>query len=284
MQSGGATYFTGSLSAGAVTIDTGGAITGDGTLTAAGGGAILNNGTIEAVADQTLGLQRLSVASDLSGTGTLIIDAGATLRLGGAVASTQTITFAANSIAQLANDPYSPSTLVLDQPDQTLGTISGFSFADRLVLQGVTITQSPATAGSTLTVNLSTGGPLSFTLTPANLTGLIPNVISGNTIAFVAPTAAGVAPTVAAPAHARGRRRGARVRAEHRYRDAASSHRAHRPDGHRQACDGRLATACCPLTTTTAIPALPVTGPPRSSCEARLARSSAACRPSPIRV
>jgi T5SS/PEP-CTERM-associated repeat protein len=196
--SGGATYFTGSLSAGAVTIDTGGAITGDGTLTATNGGAILNNGTIEAAADQTLGLQRLSVASDLSGTGTLIIDAGATLRLGGAVASTQTITFAANSIAQLADDPYSPSTLVLAQPNQTLGTISGFSFADRLVLQGVTIT-SASYAGTTLTVNLSTGGPLSFTLTPDNLTGLIPNVISGNTIAFVAPTAAGVAPTVAAP-------------------------------------------------------------------------------------
>ena len=62
----------------------------------------------------------------------------------------------------------------------------------------MTIT-SASYAGSTLTVNLSTGGPLSFTLTPANLTGLIPNVISGNTIAFVAPTASGVAPTVAAP-------------------------------------------------------------------------------------
>ena len=38
--SGGAAYFTGSLSPGAVTIDSGGAITGDGTLTAANGGAI----------------------------------------------------------------------------------------------------------------------------------------------------------------------------------------------------------------------------------------------------
>jgi T5SS/PEP-CTERM-associated repeat protein len=197
--SGGATYFTGSLSAGAVTIDTGGAITGDGTLTAANGGAILNNGTIEAAADQTLGLQRLSVASDLAGTGALMIDAGATLRLGGAVASTQSITFAANSIAQLANDPYSPSTLVLDQPDQTLGTISGFSFADRLVLQGVTITSASYDGTTGLLTVDDGGGTLSFTLTPDNLTGLIATVISGNTIAFVAPTAAGVAPTVAAP-------------------------------------------------------------------------------------
>ena len=33
-----------------------------------------NNGTIEAAADQTLGLQRLTVTNALSGTGTLIID------------------------------------------------------------------------------------------------------------------------------------------------------------------------------------------------------------------
>ncbi len=197
--SGGAAYVTGSFGAGAVTIDSGGAIRGDGTVTASGGGAIQNNGTIEAAADQTLGLQRLTVTNALSGTGTLIIDAGATLTLRGAVASTQTITFAANSIAQLANDPYSPSTLVLAPAAQALGgTISGFSFADRLVLEGVTVT-SAGYAGSTLTVNLSTGGPLTFTVAPDNLTGLIANVSSGNTITFVAPTAAGVAPTVVAP-------------------------------------------------------------------------------------
>jgi len=199
VQSGATAYFTGALGANAVQVDAGGAIDAAGTLTATGGGPIVNQGTIEAMADQTLGLQRLNIASGLSGTGALIIDAGATLRLSGAVASTQTITFAANSIAQLANDPYSPSTLVLAEPNQTLGTISGFSFADQLVLQGVTVT-SASYAGSTLTVNLSTGGPLSFTLTPnTTLTGLVPTVISGNTIAFVAPTAAGVAPIVVAP-------------------------------------------------------------------------------------
>ena len=66
------------------------------------------------------------MANDLAGTGTLLIDAGATLVLSGRLPN-QTIEFAANSIAQLSNDPYSPSTLVLNgqarlhgQPDHRL--------------------------------------------------------------------------------------------------------------------------------------------------------------------
>jgi len=59
VHSGGAAHFTGALSANAVTVDPGGAIAGGGTLTALGG-AIVNNGAIEAVADLTLGLQRLT--------------------------------------------------------------------------------------------------------------------------------------------------------------------------------------------------------------------------------
>ena len=107
VQSGAAAYFTGSLGARAVTIDTLGAISGDGTVTASGGGAIVNNGTIEAVADQTLGLQRLAIANDISattGTGTLVIDAGATLILSGQLQN-QTIDFAANSSRQLVERP-----------------------------------------------------------------------------------------------------------------------------------------------------------------------------------
>ena len=116
VQSGGAAYFTGSLGARAVTIDSLAARSAaTGPLTASGGGTILNNGTIEAVADQTLGAQRLTVANDLSGTGTLLIDPGATLVLRGQV-QTQSIQFAANSIASSPNDPYSPSTLVLMDP------------------------------------------------------------------------------------------------------------------------------------------------------------------------
>ena len=124
-------------------IDNGGAISGDGTAHRLGGGAILNNGTIEAVADQTLGLQQLIVANDLSGSGTLLIDRRRHAdRWRRGRLDARPSTFAANSIAQLANDPYSPSTLVLGSPGGMRGTISGFTFADRLVLEGVTATSA----------------------------------------------------------------------------------------------------------------------------------------------
>jgi T5SS/PEP-CTERM-associated repeat protein len=203
----GTAFFTGSLSAGAVAVAGGGAITGDGTLTAAAG-AIQNDGTIEAAADLTLGLQQLTVASALAGTGTLAIDPGATLILQGAVGASQTVKFALNSIAQFSNDPYSPSTLVLAKPGQMQGVITGFSFADALVLQGVTAT-GVSYDGVNLTVNERGGGALTFALS-GSLTGLIPHlsvVGSGagaqSTITFVAPSG-GIAPSVAAPGQLRG--------------------------------------------------------------------------------
>jgi T5SS/PEP-CTERM-associated repeat protein len=207
---GGAAFFTGSLSAGAVTIDNGGAIDGDGTLTASNGGAILNNGTIEAAADLTLGLQQLTVANALAGTGTLIVDPGATLILGGAVGPHQTVEFAPNSIAQFSNDPYSPSTLVLERPLGMQGTITGFSFADSLVLDGITAT-GVSYSGGTLTVDESGGVVLllSVALT-GSLAGLTPvfsvtgsGAATQSTISFVAPSG-GIAPGVLAPDTLRG--------------------------------------------------------------------------------
>jgi T5SS/PEP-CTERM-associated repeat protein len=204
---GGAAFFTGSLSAGAVMIDTGGAITGDGTVTALNGGAIVNDGTIEAAADLTLGLQQLTVTNALAGTGTLIVDPGATLVLGGAVGPQQTVEFAPNSIAQFSNDPYSPSTLVLERPLGMQGTITGFSFADSLVLDGITAT-GVSYSGGTLTVDESGGVVLllSVALT-GSLTGLTPVFsVTGSgagaqsTISFVAASSAGVLPSVVAPA------------------------------------------------------------------------------------
>jgi T5SS/PEP-CTERM-associated repeat protein len=199
----GNAYFSGMLGAAAVIIDSGGAIHGDGTLKASVG-SISNNGTIEAVADQTLGLQQLAVASNLTGSGTLLIDPGATLLLSGTVAASQTVQFVANSIAQLSNGPYSPSTLVIAQPDQMRGPITGFSFADTLVLQGVAASSvAYDSATSTLTVG---GVSHTFTLS-GDLTGLTPNlsvVGTQSTITFVAPSAAGVAPSVVAPAALRG--------------------------------------------------------------------------------
>ena len=197
VQSGGAAYFSGMLGAAAV-VNSGGTIRGNGTLTATDGSPIVNDGTIEVTADHTLGLQRLNVTNDISSTshGTLLIDAGATLRLGGAVSSNQTIQFAANSIAQFANDPYSPSTIVLAQPDHALGaTITDFTFADRLVLEDVEASHvSYDGVSDTLTVDKVGGGSLAIKLsgTPSgSLTGLIPSFTPGSpTTIMFAPWAA----------------------------------------------------------------------------------------------
>ena len=202
---GGAAFFTGSLSAGAVTIDNGGAIDGDGTLAASNVGAILNNGTIEAAADLTLGAQRLVVGNDLSGAGVLIIDPGATLVLSGQV-QTQSIQFVANSSSQLSNDPFSPSTLVLNQPSQMTGsTISGFTFADRLVLNNFAAVGMPSYAGGILTVNQAVGPALTFTLS-GDLAGLDPvaSVVGSTTAISFVPPSGGIAPGVLAPDTLRG--------------------------------------------------------------------------------
>ncbi len=208
VQSGAAAYFTGALGARAVAIETLGAISGDGTVTASGGGAIVNNGTIEAVANLTLGLQRLAIANDISattGTGTLAIDAGATLVLSGQLQN-QTIDFSANSSRQLSNDPYSPSTLVLNGQALLTGSpITGFSFADRLVLNNVTPVGPIGWTGGnsgTLTVHQGGGLPtLTFALSGDNLADLDVNadvVGSQTTISFVTPPG-GIAPSVGVP-------------------------------------------------------------------------------------
>ena len=214
---GGTARFTGTLGAPIVQVDAGsgglngGTLSGGGTLSALGGGPIVNNGTIEAVADLTLGLQRLSLTNNVTGTGTLAIDAGATLLLGGQVESTQAIQFAPNTAAQFANGPYSPSTLVLAAPLYMFGAISGFTFADRLVLEGVTAVVGPGSltgynsATQTLTVQQQAGPTLGYSLAgsaPGDLAAYDLNINSQNgqtIISFVSPTAAPVAPSLAVP-------------------------------------------------------------------------------------
>ena len=207
VQSGSAAYFSGLLGANVIA-NSGGTIAGNGTLT--GNGTITNTGTIEAVADQTLGAQRLLVRNDLSGAGVLVIDPGATLVLAGQV-QTQSIQFVANSSSQLSDNPFSPSTLVLDAPSQVTGSpISGFTFADRLVLNNFAAVGTPSYAGGILTVNQAGGGsPFTIALSgtlPGDLAGLDPIatvVGSTTTISFVPPSG-GIAPGVLAPGTLRG--------------------------------------------------------------------------------
>ena len=237
---GGTARITGTLGAQAVQVDAGsggsngGTLSGDGTLSALGGGPITNNGTIEAVADLTLGLQRLSVTNNVTGTGTLAIDAGATLVLGGTVASSQTIQFAPNTSAQFANGPYSPSTLALEAPLFMFGAISGFTFADRLVLEGVTANTGPGSltgydsATNTLTIQQQTGPTLTYTLSgsaPGDLAAYALNVGFQNgatVVSFVSPTSTPVAPSLTVPQRTGGCRRSGRAGAQHRRQHAGA--------------------------------------------------------------
>lgn len=214
VQTGSSTYFSGTLAANTIN-NAGGTIRGNGTLDATGSASIANTGTIEAVADVTLGSQRLVVSDNLTGAGTLIIDAGATLVLNGTV-NTQTVNFVANSATQLAQYPYSPSTLVLKDPGNfTASTINGFTFADRLVLENVTLSGTPTYAGGVLTVNQASGPPLTFAMPDpdGNLTGLSAQAATSGTsvvITFVAPSG-GIAPGVFVPATLHGTAGGVRV-------------------------------------------------------------------------
>ncbi|MBI2740861.1 MAG: hypothetical protein HYX38_30540 [Rhodospirillales bacterium] len=159
------------------------------------------------MADYTLGSQRLVVSDNLTGPGKLTIDAGATLVLNGTVRG-QAVAFADNTNAQLAQYPYSPSTLVLKDFatfDSGGSTIAGFTFADRLVLENATLASGGASySGTTLTVNLVGSAP-TFTVT-GTLTDLVAYAFQSGTsviVTFVAQPG-GVAPTVSSPTLLRG--------------------------------------------------------------------------------
>jgi len=199
----GTVRFSGALSAAVVDIS-GGTIAGDGTLATTNGGSVVNDGTIEAVADQTLGLEQLAVAAPLSGDGEIAIDAGAELSLAGGVEAGQTIAFGAPNIQQLSNGPYSPTTLILESPSGFAGAITGFSFADQLVLNGVSAASVTYSPGTLVVTPAGGGTSMDFALS-GGLAGMQPIAAtsgSGNaattTISFVAP-ASGALPSVAAP-------------------------------------------------------------------------------------
>ena len=163
VQTGSSAYFSGTLAANTIN-NAGGTIRGNGTLDATGSNTITNTGTIEAVADFTLGAQRLVVSDNLAGAGTLTIDAGAMLVLNGTV-DTQTVKFVANSVTQLANYPYSPSTLVLKDPGNfTASSIDGFTFAF-----AVSFVAGAALSGSAFLIPAVAVSVLAFAPTDAGL-------------------------------------------------------------------------------------------------------------------
>jgi hypothetical protein len=108
-----------------------GDIVGIGTLIA----PISNAGTIEAQGGM------LSVYSTLSGTGTLQIDAGATLDLASVVGAGQQVDFASNS-----------GTLRLDQPSLFSGQLANFGVGDTIDLSGQSLT-AIAISNGTIALN-----------------------------------------------------------------------------------------------------------------------------------
>ena len=115
---------------GTITVDAGSTIAGSGTLT---GGSLLLNGTVDGKGSG------LTIIDDISGTGSLVIDANSRVTAEAAVASS--VVFAAGG----------GETLALAQPKSAAGTLSGFGSHDTIDLQNVVAT-SLSFAGGTLTV------------------------------------------------------------------------------------------------------------------------------------
>ena len=87
----------------------------------------------------------------------------------------------------------------------TGSTISGFTFADRLVLNNFAAVGTPSYAGGILTVNQAVGPALTFTLS-GDLAGLDPvaSVVGSTTAISFVPPSGGIAPGVLAPDTLRG--------------------------------------------------------------------------------
>jgi hypothetical protein len=204
----GTARLAGDLSAAAIRTDPGGTISADGTLSVSAAGPIANNGAIEAVTDQTAGLQILTLGTAVAGTGQLEIDPGATLILADAVGSGQTVEFLPPSAAQFSNDPYSPSTLVLETPFGMSGTVTGFTFADSLLLYGINGVSAIAVDGTLSILNASGGTLYSIDvpgtagdLTPVTTNGTVvtsSGTIATTTVSFVAK-GRGQLPSVSVP-------------------------------------------------------------------------------------
>ena len=149
------------------------------TISEISGASFNNPGTIEANG----GL--VAVETAITGAGSAIITGGGTLEIGSSDA--QTVTFA------------DASTLKLDQPAEFSGQINGLALGDIIDFANNTSITSTSISGSTLTVNESSGGPLTFSVGGA-LAGnafVVQSDGHGGTELVLATAAA---PTLTAPA------------------------------------------------------------------------------------
>ena len=152
-----------------------GSIFGYGTIS----GGLADNGVIEANGG------RLNIVNIPSGTGRLQVDSGAVMEL------TTTCSLASGFSGV-------GGTLQFDKPTTYTGTIGGFAVGDTIVLGGVSA-NSASISGGTLTVNLTTGKTLSYSVT-GSFAGLTVQTASvgGNTNVTLA--SGGALRAAAAPA------------------------------------------------------------------------------------
>ncbi len=146
---------------GAITIDSGEELDGDGTLAA----AVVNNGYIYAEGGSA-GDNVMEIAGALTGTGYAYVEsgyqseAGVVLQLDLSVASAQTVYFFSGA------GPAEAPTLRLLDPSAFAGILEDFNGpGDTLDLVGETVTGASVN-GTTLTVSVAGGGPLTFNLNP----------------------------------------------------------------------------------------------------------------------
>ena len=170
---------------GALAIDNGGTIdansSGQSLNLGQGGGALTNTGTFEAT-----GGGHLLVAGALGGAGQLEVGANSTVELGGATSESTTFLSA------------TAATLLIDNATTTsyTGVLNSFVKGDILELGNTDATSATPTSfngtDTTLTVDLSSGGPLTYLLA-GNLTGdKFSATFSGGNSSIAITTASGV--------------------------------------------------------------------------------------------
>ena len=130
------------LTATALTVSSGAHVVGSGGVHA----SVTNTGIIEAASGTLL------VTGSIAGTGALQVDAGATLELSAGVAATQTAVFSGQG-----------GVLKFDSAPIVLATVAGYTAWDVINL-GTLVAASAAISGAKLSIGLSSGSSVSYTL------------------------------------------------------------------------------------------------------------------------
>lgn len=167
---------SGTFATGAVVVEAGHGLTGDGKIAA----AVVNDGSVIAANSGTAALSTggvLEIAGSLGGVGALVIDGGAALLLDGALGSGQTIDF-----TQGAPEALVLGSALLGASGGTIANaITGFVAGDRIEFGGLSGITAAGFNGTTLTVSgTSAGAPVTVQLTNVNAAAAGTSLLTGN--------------------------------------------------------------------------------------------------------